>query len=166
MYWKHVAGSGALQCLHTQWEPMQASKERLFCRNVTKSGGLGWGYKTCWKIYFLTHYVGESQHFQGPWEEEIHGLYKEGNKWSSFIVNHWHFQKHLIWCLKWHSVLCEHRNDLCTQYFPISMCFTGYTYTTIMHLEMLCPTSDPLAAELNVLCSVLRVEFKLHESIF
>jgi len=163
-----VTGSGALQCLHTQWEPMQASKERLFCRNVTKSGGLGWGYRTCWKSYFLTTMWERASIFKVPGrrEEEIHGLYTEGNKWSSFIGNHWHFQKHLILCLKWHLVLCEHRNDLCTQYFPISMYFAGYTHTTIMYLEMLCPTSDPLAAELNVLCSMLRLEFKLHESTF
>jgi len=55
---------------------------------------------------------------------------------------------------------------MCTQYFPIGMYFTGYTYTIIMYLEMFCSISDPLAAELNVLCSVLRLEFKLHEPIF
>ena len=103
---EHLWRSGALQCLHTQWEPMQGRKERMFCRNVIKSGVLGCGYRTCWKSNFPTHYVGESQHFQSRWGGGIYTLYTESNKWPSFIGNHWHFQKHLIWCLKWHSMLC------------------------------------------------------------
>jgi len=77
----------------------------------------------------------------GRGEEEIHALYMEGNKWPSFIGNHWHFHKHLIW---WVSGIQSYVNTImiCAQ---IGMYFTGYIYTIIMYLEMLCSTSDPLA---------------------